>query len=49
MNLMGAMLVSLWAAGWAVAAVRAALMVRAANPARLCQTGIHRKSGIAGR
>jgi hypothetical protein len=30
MNLMSAMLVSLWAAGWAVAAVRAGLKARAA-------------------
>ena len=30
MNLIGAMLVSLWAAGWAVAAVRAGLKTRAA-------------------
>jgi hypothetical protein len=30
MNLIGAMLVSLWAAGWAAAAVRAELKARAA-------------------
>jgi len=30
MNFIGAMLVSLWAAGWAVAAIRAGLKVRAA-------------------
>ncbi len=34
MNLIGVMLVSLWAAGWAVAAVRAGLKVRAAGTAK---------------
>ena len=34
MNLIGAMLVSLWVAGWAVAAVRAGLKARAAATGR---------------
>ena len=31
MNLIGAVLVSLWAVGWMIAAVRAGLKARAAN------------------
>jgi hypothetical protein len=33
MNLMGAVLVSLWAVGWMIAAVRAGLKARVAAPA----------------
>ena len=33
MNLIGAMLVNLWVAGWAIAAVRAGLKARAADHA----------------
>ncbi len=32
MNFIGAVLVSLWAAGWVVAAIRAGMKVRAAAP-----------------
>jgi hypothetical protein len=34
MNLIGAVLVSLWAAGWMIAALRAGLKARAATRAR---------------
>ncbi len=49
MNLIGAVLVSLWAAGWMIAAVRAGLEARAVSPDRDCPTGIHMKSGSCGR
>ena len=48
MNLIGAILVNLWVAGWALAAVRAGLKARAANRARYYPTAIRMKSGIAG-
>ena len=49
MNLISAVLVNLWVAGWAVAALWASLKARAANPARHYPTGIHMKSGSSGR
>jgi hypothetical protein len=49
MNLIGAVLVSLWALGWMIAAVRAGLKGRVANPARHYQTGNYMKSGGSGR
>jgi hypothetical protein len=49
MNLIGAIVVNLWVAGWVIAMVRAGLKVRAANPVRHYPTGIHLESGISGR
>jgi len=47
MNLIGAMLVSLWAAGWAVAAVRAGLKVRATATANATVSKYRNLSGGA--
>ena len=49
MNLIGAVLVSLWALGWMIATVRAGLKARVVAPARHYPTVIHMKSGISGR
>jgi hypothetical protein len=49
MNLICAILLTLWVSGWAVASLRAVLQARAANAARDYPTGIPIKSGISGR
>ena len=49
MNLIGAIVVNLWVAGWVIAAVRAGLKARDVASARHYPTGIHMKSGNSGR
>jgi len=48
MNLMGAVLVSLWVAGWALAMVRAGLKARAAEITVSSRKQSLREAGIAG-
>jgi hypothetical protein len=49
MNLIGAIVVNLWVAGWMIAAVRAGLKARDVNPDRYYPTVIRMKSGSSGR
>lgn len=49
MNLISAVLLSLWVAGWALAMVRAGLQVRAAEIAGLSPRELPRASGLTGR
>ena len=49
MNLMGAVLVHLWVAGWAFAVVRASLKARAAEVAASSRAAAFPDSGITNR